>query len=203
MPLRYRLPGTGLQEGLCVADKGVYQRVGEATELALRVLTEKIGLPGYGSHALDSLSRVERATYCNDHWQQSYKKVNCNPYVLDRSCYCRYRSYRRHCSYRRCRRYCSYRSRRTYRSHCNAAEYLFAACGDLPLPPWGQPPSPHSLTSTCGTETSHKCIASVAVSGEAGIHNRQQACQEMCPLPSAIPLCDLCCLDTPLSSSRP
>ena len=57
------------------ADKGVYQRVGEATELALRVLSEKIGLLGYASHALDSLSRSERATYCNDHWQQSYKKV--------------------------------------------------------------------------------------------------------------------------------
>lgn len=58
------------------ADKGVYQRVGEATELALRVLTEKIGLLGYASHALDGLSRTDRATYCNDHWQQSYKKVN-------------------------------------------------------------------------------------------------------------------------------
>ena len=67
---------------MCVADKGVYQRVGEATELALRVLTEKISLLGYGSHALDSLSRVERATYCNDHWQRSYKKVNCDPYML-------------------------------------------------------------------------------------------------------------------------
>ena len=52
--------------------------MGEATELALRVLSEKIGLLGYASHALDSLSRSERATYCNDHWQQSYKKVNNN-----------------------------------------------------------------------------------------------------------------------------
>ena len=69
--------GTGLRVKGCIADKGVYQRVGEATELALRVLTEKIGLLGYGSHALDSLSRVERATYCNDHWQRSYKKVKC------------------------------------------------------------------------------------------------------------------------------
>ncbi|KAL3141521.1 Calcium-transporting ATPase 3, endoplasmic reticulum-type [Trebouxia sp. C0010 RCD-2024] len=65
-------------------DKGVYQRVGEATELALRVLTEKIGLPGYGSHALDSLSRVERATYCNDHWQQSYKKISTLEFSRDR-----------------------------------------------------------------------------------------------------------------------
>ncbi len=60
---------------LCPADKGSYQRVGEATELALRVLTEKIGLLGYGSQALDSLSRAERVTYCNDHWQNDYRKV--------------------------------------------------------------------------------------------------------------------------------
>ena len=59
------------------AEKGTYQRVGEATELALRVLTEKIGLLGYAARALDSLSRVERATYCNDHWQQDYRKVAC------------------------------------------------------------------------------------------------------------------------------
>jgi hypothetical protein len=71
---------------LCQADKGSYQRVGEATELALRVLTEKIGLLGYGSQALDSLSRAERATYCNDHWQHDYRKVCklflCCPVVL-------------------------------------------------------------------------------------------------------------------------
>ncbi len=71
---------------LCQADKGSYQRVGEATELALRVLTEKIGLLGYGSQALDSLSRAERATYCNDHWQNDYRKVRklflCCPVVL-------------------------------------------------------------------------------------------------------------------------
>ena len=60
--------------------------MGEATELALRVLTEKIGLLGYGSQALDSLSRAERATYCNDHWQHDYRKVCklflCCPVVL-------------------------------------------------------------------------------------------------------------------------
>ena len=60
---------------VCRADKGSYQRVGEATELALRVLTEKIGLLGYGSQALDSLSRAERVSYCNDHWQNDYRKV--------------------------------------------------------------------------------------------------------------------------------
>ena len=58
----------------CV-EKGAYQRVGEATELALRVLAEKIGLLGYGSHALDTLGKAERASYCNDHWQHEYRKV--------------------------------------------------------------------------------------------------------------------------------
>ena len=61
-----------------LADKGVYQRVGEATELALRVLAEKIGLLGYAARALDTLSKTERATYCNDHWQHDYKKVICS-----------------------------------------------------------------------------------------------------------------------------
>ena len=49
--------------------------MGEATELALRVLAEKIGLLGYAARALDTLSKTERATYCNDHWQHDYKKV--------------------------------------------------------------------------------------------------------------------------------
>ncbi|DBA82876.1 TPA: Calcium-transporting ATPase 3, endoplasmic reticulum-type [Trebouxia sp. C0004] len=66
------------------ADKGSYQRVGEATELALRVLTEKIGLLGYGSRALDSLNRAERVTYCNDHWQNDYRKVCTLEFSRDR-----------------------------------------------------------------------------------------------------------------------
>lgn len=65
-------------------EKGTYQRVGEATELALRVLTEKIGLLGYAARALDSLSRAERATYCNDHWQQDYRKVSTLEFSRDR-----------------------------------------------------------------------------------------------------------------------
>ncbi len=59
--------------------------MGEATELALRVLTEKIGLLGYGSQALDSLSRAERVTYCNDHWQNDYRKV-CKAVLLFSCC---------------------------------------------------------------------------------------------------------------------
>lgn len=65
-------------------DKGTYQRVGEATELALRVLAEKIGLLGYAAHALDTLGKTERATYCNDHWQHDYKKVSTQEFTRDR-----------------------------------------------------------------------------------------------------------------------
>ena len=55
-----------ISKHLLLADKGIYQRVGEASELALRVLPEKIGLLGYAPRALDSLNRVERATYCKE-----------------------------------------------------------------------------------------------------------------------------------------
>ncbi|KAK9866315.1 hypothetical protein WJX84_004041 [Apatococcus fuscideae] len=59
------------------ADKGVYQQVGEATEVALRVLAEKIGLPGYAQmpNAVEGLSKQERASFCNDYWQHTYSRV--------------------------------------------------------------------------------------------------------------------------------
>jgi Ca2+ transporting ATPase len=59
------------------AEKGVYQRVGEATEVALRVLAEKVGLPGYAGMpgALGGLPAQDRATFCNDHWQRELHKV--------------------------------------------------------------------------------------------------------------------------------
>jgi len=58
-------------------DKNTYQRAGEATEVALRVLAEKIGLPGYSAMptALSRLPQQQRTTYCNDVWQQKMKKV--------------------------------------------------------------------------------------------------------------------------------
>ena len=58
-------------------EKNTYQRAGEATEVALRVLAEKIGLPGYSSmpSALARLPQQERATYCNDTWEQKMRKV--------------------------------------------------------------------------------------------------------------------------------
>ncbi len=59
------------------AEKGVYQRVGEATEVALRVLAEKVGLPGYAGMpgALGGLPAQDRATFCNDHWQRELHKA--------------------------------------------------------------------------------------------------------------------------------
>lgn len=60
-----------------LAEKAAYQRVGEATEVALRVLAEKIGLPGYAQmpQAVDSLSKQDRASFCNNYWQEAYSKV--------------------------------------------------------------------------------------------------------------------------------
>ena len=68
----------GVNACVAAADTGLYQRVGEATEVALRVLAEKVGLAGYSSmpEALAHLSRRERATFCNDYWQHEYHRVS-------------------------------------------------------------------------------------------------------------------------------
>jgi hypothetical protein len=52
----------------------------DCTTLAIslpHLLLPQIGLPGYSSMpaALAAMPRQERATYCNDHWQQEWKKV--------------------------------------------------------------------------------------------------------------------------------
>ncbi|KAJ4965624.1 hypothetical protein NE237_017473 [Protea cynaroides] len=62
-------------------DKGTYEKIGESTEVALRVLAEKVGLPGFDSmpSALNMLSKHERASYCNHYWENQFKKV----YLLD------------------------------------------------------------------------------------------------------------------------
>ncbi|KAK9918863.1 hypothetical protein WJX75_007624 [Coccomyxa subellipsoidea] len=67
-------------------DTGVYQRVGEATEVALRVLAEKVGLAGYSSmpEALAHLSHRERATFCNDYWQHEYHRISALEFSRDR-----------------------------------------------------------------------------------------------------------------------
>ena len=52
--------------------------MGEATEVALRVLAEKVGLPGYADMptSLEQLSKHERATFCNDYWQREQQRVS-------------------------------------------------------------------------------------------------------------------------------
>ncbi|KAJ8773265.1 hypothetical protein K2173_028442 [Erythroxylum novogranatense] len=67
-------------------DKGNYEKIGEATEVALRVLTEKVGLPGFDSmpSALHLLSKHERASYCNHYWEHQLKKVSVLEFSRDR-----------------------------------------------------------------------------------------------------------------------
>eukprot|EP00850_Spirogloea_muscicola_P004302 SM000018S03667 [mRNA] locus=s18:597179:607428:- [translate_table: standard] len=67
-------------------ERNVYEKLGESTEVALRVLAEKVGLPGFDSMptALTSLSRPERASYCNHHWEQQYTKVATLEFSRDR-----------------------------------------------------------------------------------------------------------------------
>ncbi|XP_019437891.1 PREDICTED: calcium-transporting ATPase 3, endoplasmic reticulum-type [Lupinus angustifolius] len=62
-------------------DKGNYEKIGESTEVALRVLTEKVGLPGFNSmpSSLYMLSKHERASYCNHYWEEQFRKM----YVLE------------------------------------------------------------------------------------------------------------------------
>lgn len=67
-------------------DKGDYEKIGEATEVALRVLAEKVGLPGFNSmpSALNMLSKHERASYCNRYWENQFKKVALLDFSRDR-----------------------------------------------------------------------------------------------------------------------
>lgn len=57
--------------------------MGEATEVALRVLAEKVGLPGYAElpASLEQLSKRERATFCNDYWQKDQQRVSSTSYA--------------------------------------------------------------------------------------------------------------------------
>ncbi|XP_073306816.1 calcium-transporting ATPase 3, endoplasmic reticulum-type [Primulina huaijiensis] len=67
-------------------EKRSYEKIGESTEVALRVLTEKIGLPGFDSmpSALNMLSKHERASYCNRYWESQFKKVSLLEFSRDR-----------------------------------------------------------------------------------------------------------------------
>ncbi|KAJ1430380.1 P-type ATPase [Sesbania bispinosa] len=65
---------TGMQYN---PDKGKFEKIGESTEVALRVLAEKVGLPGFNSmpSALNMLSKHERASYCNRYWEEQCRKM--------------------------------------------------------------------------------------------------------------------------------
>ncbi|KAM7255629.1 hypothetical protein ACFE04_008527 [Oxalis oulophora] len=67
-------------------DKGNCEKIGESTEVALRVLAEKVGLPGFDSmpSALHMLSKHERASYCNHYWESQFKKVSVLEFSRDR-----------------------------------------------------------------------------------------------------------------------
>lgn len=67
-------------------DKGNYEKIGESTEVALRVLAEKVGLPGFDAmpSALNMLSNHERASYCNHYWESQFKKLSVLEFSRDR-----------------------------------------------------------------------------------------------------------------------
>ncbi|KAK4478314.1 hypothetical protein RD792_017603 [Penstemon davidsonii] len=67
-------------------EKKSYEKIGESTEVALRVLAEKIGLPGFDTmpSALDMLTKHERASYCNHYWEDQFKKVSLLEFSRDR-----------------------------------------------------------------------------------------------------------------------
>ncbi|XP_024029035.1 calcium-transporting ATPase 3, endoplasmic reticulum-type [Morus notabilis] len=67
-------------------DKGNYEKIGESTEVALRVLAEKVGLPGFDSmpSSLNMLSKHERASYCNHYWEDQFRKVSIADFTRDR-----------------------------------------------------------------------------------------------------------------------
>lgn len=69
--------------------------MGEATEVALRVLAEKVGLPGRADVAgsLAHLSKRERATFCNDSWQEHNQRVRAHAVLTSSTVlgdYCRH-----------------------------------------------------------------------------------------------------------------
>lgn len=67
-------------------DRGSYEKIGESTEVALRVLAEKVGLPGFDSMptSLNRLSKHERASYCNRYWESHFKKISLLEFSRDR-----------------------------------------------------------------------------------------------------------------------
>ena len=67
-------------------NKREFVKIGESTEVALRVLSEKIGLPGFDAmpSALTKLSEQERASYCTAYWAGQFKRVEQLDFTRDR-----------------------------------------------------------------------------------------------------------------------
>ncbi|KAG2498687.1 hypothetical protein HYH03_003428 [Edaphochlamys debaryana] len=77
-------------------DKGTYQRIGEATELALRVFAEKVGLPAsvgdhHGPLYVSSNSAAaglgagrSREMHCNAHWAERFNRNATLEFTRDR-----------------------------------------------------------------------------------------------------------------------
>ncbi|CAM6091810.1 unnamed protein product [Calypogeia fissa] len=68
------------------SEKATYDKIGESTEVALRVLVEKVGLPGFDSmpSALTMLGKQDRVSYCNHYWEEQFKKVAVLEFSRDR-----------------------------------------------------------------------------------------------------------------------
>ena len=60
--------------GRSAAEKQIYTRIGESTEVALRTLVEKIGLTDVDIPSM-GLTKAEGASFCNSQWEKSYEKV--------------------------------------------------------------------------------------------------------------------------------
>ncbi|KAF3320457.1 calcium-transporting ATPase 3, endoplasmic reticulum-type [Carex littledalei] len=67
-------------------DKRMYEKIGESTEVALRTFVEKVGLPGFDSMptALNMLTNLERASYCNKYWEHQFRKISTLEFSHDR-----------------------------------------------------------------------------------------------------------------------
>ena len=63
-----------------------FDKIGESTEVALRVLAEKIGLPGFDDmpRALTYLSLEERADHCATYWRGQFERVSTLEFDRDR-----------------------------------------------------------------------------------------------------------------------
>jgi Ca2+ transporting ATPase len=67
-------------------EKGAYEKIGESSEVALRVLAEKMGLPGFDSmpKALNRLSKQDRVSYCNAYWEGQFTRIATLEFSRDR-----------------------------------------------------------------------------------------------------------------------